>query len=236
MKTLLLFPSLIIMTAIAVAQPGDQTVNFTTRDGVVITGTLYASSKASAPTVLCLHQWRSDRSSYAGLATSLRTAGYTVLAIDLRGYGGSTKNSSGKTVRPDREVRPDIEAALKFLRTHKAVNPDRIGIVGASYGSSNAIIYAAGDRKIKAVALLSPGLNYFSVLPTEGPVKAYAPRPLLAVASSEDLRSVEAVKAYAQLDSGTSTRLFDNAGHGTDILQADVGLEKLILDFLAENL
>jgi len=99
MKTLLLFLSLTIVTAIAVAQPSAQTVTFTTGDGVVITGTLYASSKVSAPTVLCLHQWRSDRSSYAGLATSLQTAGYTVLAIDLRGYGGSTKNSRGKAAK-----------------------------------------------------------------------------------------------------------------------------------------
>ncbi|MFZ1731733.1 MAG: alpha/beta fold hydrolase [Bacteroidota bacterium] len=221
--------------AAAVLPGGSQNVNFTTADGIVITGTLYPAGD-KAPTVLCLHQWRSDRSSFAVLAKSLQSAGITVLAIDMRGYGGSTKSSDGKSIRPDRRAGADIQAAMLFLRAQPSVDAARIGIIGASYGSSNAIIYAADDPSVRVVVLLSPGLNYFNELPTEGPVKKYKGRPLLAVASSEDLRSVETVDAYRAVVSGIEVKLYENAGHGTDILDAGVGLDSVILSFLKKNL
>ena len=106
-----------------------------------------------------------------------------------------------------------------------------IGIVGASYGSSNAIIYAAADPAIRTVVLLSPGLNYFNELPTEDAVKKFKGRPLLAVASSEDLRSVETVDAYKAAVPSMQVQMYENAGHGTDILDAGVGLADVISAF-----
>lgn len=214
---------------------GSEEVRFTTADGIVITGTLYAAGDR-APAVLCLHQWRSDRRSFAALAGSLQAAGMTVLAIDMRGYGGSTKTASGGSVRPDRKAVADIIAAMAFLRGHASVDPGRIGIVGASYGSSNAIIYAAGDPAVRATVLISPGLNYFNELPTEGPVRKYKGRPLLVAASSEDLRSIETVDAYRGIDPAMEVKIYPNAGHGTDILDAGVGLDGVILAFLKKNL
>ncbi|MCB2205356.1 alpha/beta fold hydrolase [bacterium] len=210
-------------------------VQFTTSDGIVIHGSLYAAGQKS-PTVLCLHQWRSDRSSFNALAAQLQRAGFTVLSIDMRGYGGSTKTSSGKSVRPDRKAEKDVAAAMDFLRTQPSVDAARIGIIGASYGSSNAVIYAAGDRNVRALVLLSPGLNYFNVLPTRDAVGRLGGRPLFAVASSEDLRSVETVDAYKEIVPGIATKIYEDAGHGTDILDAGVGLDAEILSFLKKNL
>ena len=214
---------------------GGEEVRFTTDDGIVITGTLYPAGNR-APAVLCLHQWRSDRRSFAALAGSLQAAGMTVLAIDMRGYGGSTKTASGSSVRPDRKAVADIKAAMAFLRGQASVDAGRIGIVGASYGSSNAIIYAAGDAAVRATVLISPGLNYFNELPTEAPVRKYKGRPLLAVASSEDLRSIETVDAYRGIDPAMEVKIYPNAGHGTDILDAGVGLDAVIAAFLKKNL
>lgn len=214
---------------------GSQDVSFTTSDGIVISGTLYPAGD-KAPTVLCLHQWRSDRRSFAALAKTLQGAGFTVLAIDMRGYGGSTKTADGKSVRPDRKAGADIQAAMRFLRDQQSVNTARIGIIGASYGSSNAVIHAADDPSVRALVLLSPGLNYFNELPTEGPVKKYKGRPMLAVASSEDLRSVETVDAYRAMVPGIEVKIYENAGHGTDILEAEGSLDEVILTFLKKNL
>ena len=222
--------------AAAQKQGGEETVSFTTSDGIVIKGTMYTAGKAAAPTVLCLHQWREDRSSYKALAKSLVSAGFQVLAIDMRGYGESTKTKDGGAVRPDRQAVKDIEAAMVFLRSNSAVDKSRIGIIGASYGSSNAVIYAAEDPAIRALVLLSPGLNYFHVLPTEPAVAAYGSRPMLAVASSEDVRSVEAVDAYKNIGGAVRTLVFDNAGHGTEILQAKGDLTQNIIDFLRASL
>lgn len=216
-------------------QAKGEEVRFSTSDGIVITGTLYPAGD-NAPAALCLHQWRSDRSSFQGLAGQLQSAGITVLAIDMRGYGGSTRTEAGKRIRPDRKAHKDIEAALQFMRGQASVDGSRIGIVGASYGSSNAIIHAAGDPSIRAVVLLSPGLNYFNELPTEEPVRAYAGRPLFAVASSEDLRSVETIDTYRTLAPSMLTKIYRDAGHGTDILDAGVGLGGEIETFLKKNL
>jgi dienelactone hydrolase len=211
-------------------------VTMTTSDNVVIVGTLYASGTKAA-VVLCLHQWRSERSHFDGLASSLQKQGYTVLSIDMRGHGESVKKKDGSTVAPDRNAIPDVRAALAFLKSEPSADASRVAIVGASYGSSNAIMYAALDPAIKAVALLSPGLNYFNVLPIEPALAQFARGALLAVASAEDLRSVEAVekiKGLAKTD--LTTKIFDNAGHGTDILEANVGLQEMISQFLKKNL
>lgn len=221
--------------AVAAAKSASEDVQFTTDDGIVITGTMYAAGQ-KAPTVLCLHQWRSDRRSFASLAKMLQGEGFTVLAIDMRGYGGSTKTADGKSVRPDRKAGADIAAAMRYLRGQTSVDAARIGIIGASYGSSNALIHAAGDASVRTVVLLSPGLNYFNELPTEGAVQRYRGRSMLVVASSEDLRSVETVEAYRKAAPGIEVKLYENAGHGTDILDAKVGLDAAILAFLKKSL
>src|SRR5205085_3046220 len=112
-----------------------------------------------------------------------------VLAIDGRGFGESTAKTDGKTVtagRTDTDVKTmlgDVGAAFDFLAKQKNVNPNRIGVVGASYGSSLALIYAADNPKVAAVALLSPGLNYFGNMQTEPAIKKYGDRPLELIAA-----------------------------------------------------
>lgn len=218
------------------AVPGGKEVTFTTSDNVVITGTLFESSKGKAPAVLCLHQWRSDRSKYDDLAETLQKSGFTVLTIDMRGYGGSVKKTDGSAVKPDRDAKNDVSAAVNYLRNLPSVDKARIGILGASYGSSNALVYASNDPSIKAAILLSPGLNYFNVLPTLDAMKKYAGRPVLCVAASEDMRSVEALDAYAKVNPKAVVKKYDNAGHGTDMLPAVRGLGDVIRDFFLSTL
>ena len=78
--------------------------------------------------------------------------------------------------------------------------------------------------------------NYFNELPTEQPLKRYRGRPVLAVTSTEDVRSAEAVKAYQGIAPGIEVKTYDGAGHGTDILDAGLGLDKEILAFLRKHL
>ena len=211
-------------------------VTMTTSDNVVIVGTLYAAETKS-PVVLCLHQWRSDRSHFDGLSVVLQKQGFTVLSIDMRGHGESVRKKDAGMVTADRNAIPDIRAALAFLKSEASADVSRVAIVGASYGSSNAIMYAVTEPSIKAIVLLSPGLNYFNVLPIEPALAQFARGALLAVASAEDLRSVEAVEKIKGLaKTELTTKIFDNAGHGTDILDANVGLQEMIVQFLKKNL
>jgi dienelactone hydrolase len=230
-------PAVRSMQGAAVRASGaEEQVTFTTSDGIVIAGTLYPAA-AGSPAVLCLHQWRSERSEFESFARSLQSAGITALTIDMRGYGGSTRSAAGSAVEPGRITGADIEAAVAFLKKHKSVDAARIGLVGASYGSSNAIIYAAEHAEIRVVALLSPGLNYHKVLPTEPAVKRYGNRPLLAIAGSEDMRSVEAVNRFREIaGSGITTKLYENGGHGVDLFRAHPASADLVREFLQKNL
>src|ERR1044072_3990955 len=124
--------------------PPSQNVTINSPDGVVLVGTFLAASKPNSPALLLLHQWQSDRHSYDDFAKNMQVDGFNVLAIDGRGFGESTKKTDGTTVaagRTDADVKAmlgDVGAALDFLAKQNTVDRARIGIVGASYGSSLA--------------------------------------------------------------------------------------------------
>jgi len=219
----------LLIVRVMPAQTGEN-VTFTTSDDVVIAGTLW-NAGSGTPAVICLHQWRSDRQSFIPLANKLAASGLTVLAIDSRGYGGSKRTASGSSVRPDRLTQNDIVAAVSYL--NGAASPASIGIVGASYGSSNAIMYAAKASNVKMLVLLSPGINYFNVLPTLKPIKKLSSTKILAIASSEDLRSIEAVTRYSELlGSNISTKIYPDVGHGTDMLAGNKKIETYVATFI----
>jgi len=181
------------------------TVTIDSSDGVKLVGSLYEASKPNSPALLLLHQWESDRHSFDEFATRMQAKGFAVLSIDGRGFGESTKKADGSSVtagRTDADVKGmlgDVGAAFEFLSKQKNVEPSRVGIVGASYGSSLAIIYAADNPKVPAVALLSPGLNYFGNMPTRPAVEKYGNRDLFIVASKGDTDSAEAAESFEKI-------------------------------------
>lgn len=221
-----------------------QTVKFVSEGNVEIAGTFYESPKANSPAVLLLHQFGSNRESYSEFAKRLQAKGFGVLAIDGRGFGDSVKTTDGKTVAAERTYEAvkgmlaDVGNAFDFLVKQKNVDASRIGIVGASYGSSLAIIYAAQNRQVKAVALLSPGINYFDNLPTEPAMKNYGDRPLLLVAAEDDKESADAVRKLKSENPNDKyeTKIYEKGGHGTGIFDANVGLQDLLEQFLTKSL
>jgi dienelactone hydrolase len=227
--------------------PGDtapQQITLDSAGGAKIAGTFYPAAKASSPAILMLHQWMSDRHSYDDLAKRMQARGFAVLAIDGRGFGESVKTADGNPIvatKSDESVagmKADVGAAFDFLSKQTNVDPNRIGIIGASYGSSLAIIYAADNPKIKAVALLSPGVNYFGNMPTDPAVRKYGNRALLLVAADDDKASADSVKKLKE--AGASDRhevkIYPKGGHGTGLFGAKVGLEDLLEEFFEKSL
>jgi dienelactone hydrolase len=215
-------------------------ITFSTDDdaGVQIAGDLYVPDKTPAAAVLALHQWGADRGTYKDFAKTMRDAGFVVLTIDGRGFGESTVGADGK-VEPGWNLQDDIAAAVDYLKEQPAVDAQRIGIVGASYGASNALIYAAGDpQNIRAVALLSVGLNYHDSLPTEPAIKKYGDRPLLMVAAKDDAESADATTKLAGEAKSPKymTKIYDTGGHGTALLAPAVGGTDLLKTFFVKNL
>ena len=163
-------------------------VTFTTDDaaGVAIVGDLYIPEKTPAPAILALHQFQANRATYAAFARTMRDSGFVVLAIDGRGFGDSKTGADG-TVAPGWDTQGDIAAAIEYLKSQPSVDAQRIGLIGASYGASNALIFAADNPvDVRSAVLLSVGLNYHGSLPTEPALKKYGDRPLLMMAANDD--------------------------------------------------
>ena len=230
--------------ASSVKIPDALTVTIESPDGVKLIGTFFEAAKPKSPALLLLHQWQSDRHSFDDFARRMQTRGFAVLSIDGRGFGESTKKTDGSAVtagRTDADVKgmlSDVGAAFDFLAKQKNVDPARIGIVGASYGSSLALIYSADKSTVKALALLSPGLNYFGNMQTEPAIKKFGGRNLLMVAADDDAESADSVRKLRSAGNNNKyeIKIYEKGGHGTNLFKSKVGLEDLLETFLTKSL
>ncbi len=121
---------------------------------VQLDATLYLPAKTPAPAVLLAHGFGGTKASVAGQARQLAQDGYAVLAWSARGFG-----SSGGLIHVDSpafEVK-DGERLLDLLATRPEVLTDgpgdpRVGVAGASYGGGLALLLAAADQRVDAIA------------------------------------------------------------------------------------
>jgi pimeloyl-ACP methyl ester carboxylesterase len=172
-----------------------QKVSFLTDDGVLIVGTYYSpsSSHQTAPkAVILLHMLGRNRNDWNTFASILsnRSNGFAVLSIDLRGHGESI-NQNGNAISFQsftpidfNKMILDVKAAKHFLVTQKNIPHNNIAIVGASIGANVGLKYAASDPSIKAVVLLSPGLDYKGVS-TSDSIRKYT-NPIYIVTAGRD--------------------------------------------------
>lgn len=89
------------------------------------------------------------------LGRQFRGRGYTVLAPDLRGFGESENPSN--THHPDAfDFARDVEAAIDFLVSKRAIDSTRIHVVGHSFGAGVALAGQARDPRVRKVVLFGP--------------------------------------------------------------------------------
>src|SRR6202163_2445909 len=62
--------------------------------------------------------------------------GYVTLRFDMRGCGES-EGEFGRVICPEQVE--DLGNALTFLASHPAVDPERIGVIGSSFGGAVAV-------------------------------------------------------------------------------------------------
>jgi dienelactone hydrolase len=90
------------------------------------------------------------------IADVLTSRGLAVLRVDDRGVGSSTGDPESSTTQDEAR---DIQAAISYIRSHRAIDKDRVGLVGWSEGGFIAPMLAAADPSIRAVALMNGGLS-----------------------------------------------------------------------------
>jgi dipeptidyl aminopeptidase/acylaminoacyl peptidase len=113
------------------------------------------------------------------LGARFAQAGFIFLAFDYRGWG----QSDGKLMALEKEPKPDekgevtikarivrwqmdfadqvldVKNAISFLSGEPAVDPQRIGVIGTSYGGGIATWVAGYDKRVACAAAQVPGMG-----------------------------------------------------------------------------
>jgi hypothetical protein len=99
---------------------------------------------------LVLHGFGSNKTSSNTMQPTkvLSELGYVVLRFDMRGCGES-EGEHGRVICLEQVE--DTRNALAFLAKHPAVDPERIGLIGSSFGGAVAVYTGGVDERVAAV-------------------------------------------------------------------------------------
>jgi dienelactone hydrolase len=119
-------------------------------DGLLLPATLYQPRGCSTERkqgIVLLHGWLAEGAKDPGLASFaelLAGQGYVVLVPLMRGWGGG-QNDCGLS-QP-----ADTARAIEWLASQPGVDPDRIGVMGFSFGGQVALLTGALSHRVKAI-------------------------------------------------------------------------------------
>jgi len=150
--------------------------------GLVLEGILAVPEGAGPfPAVIVCHPHplyggSMDNNVVNSLSETLTQASLVSFKFNFRGVGGSQGEfDQGKGERED------VEAAISFINTVKAVDSERIGLAGYSAGAGFAFPVGFNDDRIKALAAVSPPLPMFDFDFLKG-----CPKPKLLISGNRD--------------------------------------------------
>ena len=217
----LCFSMMILVMCATTLQAEKKDVTIMTANGFGLMGTLFLPGKVG-PGILLLHQCNADRQIYDTLGTMLSAAGYNVLALDFRGFGGSN-NAQYKDLASSRDKMPaDVDAAFSFLSSQGQVNKTMMGVLGGSCGVNQAVQAARRHPEIKTLVLLSGGAD------TDGEtfIKGSAKVPIFGAASEEDTSAAASIKKIVSLSTNADSQLtmLKGAGHAASMFEKEPDL------------
>lgn len=205
-----------------------------------IHGTLYESkNKEPTKVIILLPMLDHTRSSYpASFIERLHdeVPDAMVLAIDMRGHGESTNLGTWEKFDAAgfKDMKTDVLSVKPYFDSnHPTV--ENYYVVGASIGSTAAVLAGAQERHIIKIAMISPGMEYKDVN-IESAVDDYR-RSLLLVAASGDSYAVSSASQIYELSrSQKILKTYGGSAHGTDLFDATEDesepLSDVLVDFL----
>jgi len=125
-------------------------------DGQEIEGTLLRprASRGMLPGVLFVHGWGGSREQYLDRARCIAALGCACLAFDLRGH--EKTHAQHETVTREENLR-DVLAAYDALTHCGHADPERVAVVGSSYGAYLGTLLTE-RRPVRWLALRAPAL------------------------------------------------------------------------------
>jgi dienelactone hydrolase len=220
------------------AQPGESRITIAS-DGWRLVGDLQMpQARGLVPAVLLLNKANGTRAAYSELSKELARNGIASLRLDLRAHGESTNKGTFGPPFDEPMLRllagseNDVMAALSYLRNLKGIDPQRLGVVGASYSGEQMAVAARKSGYAKAYVALSPGsFGEESIKAIDGSGARW-----LFVRSTEEPH-LKGLHEDIRKQSKTA-ELLEVAGnkHATVLLDSAPGVAEMITGWLKRNL
>ncbi len=123
-------------------------VEFSPRGGpeLVLRGWWMAAAEPRA-TIIRVHGIDSNRESLLGFSAAMTTAGFNVLAFDLRGHGQSDHAQMGAGLHE----RDDVLGALDYVIEQRGARADAVFLHGNSYGGAISLMAGWRDDRVAGV-------------------------------------------------------------------------------------
>jgi dipeptidyl aminopeptidase/acylaminoacyl peptidase len=124
---------------------------FENSKGQKLVGDFYSPDSEKYPIVIFVHGYTSDKNTSKGrkLGELLPTKEIGIFVIDLSGRGESEGKFEDTTIT---QYIDDVKCAIDEMSKHT----DKIGVVGSSLGGLVSLQETAKDKRVNALALLSP--------------------------------------------------------------------------------
>ncbi|MFK7951756.1 MAG: dienelactone hydrolase family protein [Ekhidna sp.] len=241
MNTKLTYVLLIVFLAIACSNPQkEKTSNEVEKAEAPIGETSYKAdttelkgyfafdqkSEEKQPGVLVIHEWWGHNEHSRERADMIADFGYVAFALDMYGDGKNTNHPEGAqkfmmSVVSNMDVaKTRFESALKQLKNHPNVDPERIGVVGYCFGGTIAMSMANAGYDLDVVGAFHAGLGLPIMPDSAGVVKAKiliangADDPWVSDQQIEDFKMVmdKAEVDYNYISYEGATHAFTNKG------------------------
>lgn len=199
-------------------------LRFPASDGVRLHGRYTPPRRPGAPAVVLVHQLAGGPRQWDPLIPALHRAGYATLA-----YASRSPGELDETV-----LARDVAGAVAAMRRKKGVDPDRVGLVGASIGATTvawfigrrapaAVRAGVGLSPVESPALIAAGMRH-----------RYRPRDLLLIADHREISNSRSIRTDGH-GRGVRTWTAPAPGHGVALVPT-AAVERTLLGWLAARL
>lgn len=206
-------------------QPNFETLQFESKDGLLITADFYPVKEAKNLILLC-HRSHCNRGEYRETAPKLNQLGFSCLAIDQRSgmkvFG--VINETAARAKQQRlatgylDAKQDVESAVSYAYKLNGNKP--IIVFGSSYSASLVLLFATETDIIKAVIAFSPGEFLKGVNLAEG-IKPLA-KPIFVTGARKEIGEVSQVLRLVSPEQVTLFKPKVEGFHGSKTLWESV--------------
>lgn len=245
--------TLLLMFGAWTAPAYSAAIEIRTDDDFALQGTLTTRSGAREPGVVLLHQCGGSRTDWERLSELLHRKGFSVLSVDLRGYGDSVsaewdvaqirelavsrEDYFERLSRISKHWPADVDNIINYFRTIPEVADDNVSVVSASCSSGQVLGALYRKAKLRALAFVSPSLRE-RTMHNEwwGALERAAAPPLYILASKNDEPTfTESLRAFGLTNHEDSVMtVVSGHAHASELLQQDPQFEKDIVRWLAD--